>query len=135
MTQSEATAQGLKAACDAATATMGLQLSEADQSKHKAVKHAKKVCRQNHRAFLEEFTEKSIEADKCCEREVQKAEADYAGILLAEQNKLEQARQALKAGQLDVCERRKELQEVYNSQQEVVCQLTHLLNSADQVCI
>lgn len=135
LTASEATAQGLKAAYDAAFATMETQLLEAEQSKWTAVKHAKKVCTQSHEASWNEYLEKRTEADDCCEKELQTAKAAYNGTVLAEQNKLEQARQALEAGQLDVCQRRTERKLEYRSQQKVVCQLTRLLNSADQVSI
>lgn len=127
LTASEATAQGLKAAYDAAFATMETQLLEAEQSKWTAVKHAKKVCTQSHEASWNEYLEKRTEAEDCCEKELQTAKAAYNGTVLAEQNKLEQARQALEAGQLDVCQRRTERKLVYRSQQKVVCQLTRLL--------
>lgn len=107
---------------------------EAVHSMDTAVKQAKTVSIQSKKAVWEEYLEKRREADICWEKEVQKAEAACADSILAERNKLKKARQALQAGQLDVRERRTELEKVYISQQQVVCQLTRLLNSADQVC-
>lgn len=75
----------MKAAYDAASATMETQLLEAEQSKHNAMKHAKQIRIQSRGAIRKEYLEKRTEADKWYETDMQKAKAAYTGIVLAEQ--------------------------------------------------